>query len=87
MKWLNKILACLAFLSTVAAVVFGARAKQKQADAKSAEQRADIAEAANETHTRVQRAKEALNEKHKAENDEAEASVARGDRDHFDNQW
>lgn len=83
----EKILAVLTFLSTVIAIVFGARTKQKQAEAKAADQRANVAEAANATHTRVQHNLEQLEEKHNAEDRDAQASVARGDRGDFSDTW
>lgn len=84
---LNRILAILAAIAGALAVFFGLRSKQHIAEAKAAEQRADAAEASADIHRKVDNAREAVQQRHREEQQRIEQGIESGARDHLDNTW
>jgi hypothetical protein len=84
---LNRLLAILATIAAALAVFFGVRSKQHAAESERDRQRADGADAVNATNQRINEALRETEQRHRHEQQIAEESEAKGERNHLDNRW
>lgn len=82
---LKKLLAAIAFIATIFGLLQRNRADRNEAEAKHQSQRADSAESESATHQRVNDAREAVQQKQKKEQVDAQQRMDDGRRDHLDN--
>ena len=85
MSGLNRILAILAAVAGFLAMLFLGR--QRKAERDMHKERADQAEAVNRQHHRLNQVRQNLSKKHQKEKEHEKEQVAKGSRDHLDDDW
>jgi len=84
---INKLLAGLAIIAGFFALLFRGQNQKNKAQATQQKQRADIANADIKTQQKIDSRRKATEIKHKEERINEKAKLARGDRNHLDNDW
>jgi len=82
---MNKLLGYLLTAASFIALIF--RGKSLKAKVEKYKQRADQAQAVNDTRHRIDDAQAELQQKHYQETKDAKQSIDDGNRDHLDNNW
>ncbi|PCI07598.1 MAG: hypothetical protein COB77_04285 [Gammaproteobacteria bacterium] len=82
---LTKILGALALLAGLFGLYQKRRAESANAEARRQTGRANSAQAHSDTHQRVNKARDSIQQKQKQEQTDAQERLDDGHRDHFDN--
>lgn len=84
---LNRLLAIVATVAAALAVAFGLRAKQKEAEADRDRLRADISDAVNTTTQHINENLHETELRHREEQQDSDARLAAGHRNHLEKNW
>ena len=84
---MRRLLAILAAISGFIALLFRAKSKQHQAEAKQATARTEQSEAITDIHRKTDSAVTQVKQKHREEQADAQARLDAGQRDHLSDDW